>query len=84
MEPALVSRQDRRQADLKFSALLADGGQLYADVTVTNPTCTSYVQDAAVVPGATAAKAAVSKVNWHGTAVACSGPGNIFVPLAIE
>ena len=62
MEPASVSRQDRRRTDLKFSGLLADGSQLYADVTVTNPTCASYVHDAAVVPGATAAKAAVSKV----------------------
>jgi len=84
VEPASVSRQDRRRTDLKFSGLLADGGQLYADVTVTNPTCASYVHDAAVVPGATAAKAAVSKVDWHGAAVASSGPGNIFIPLAIE
>jgi hypothetical protein len=37
-----------------------------------------------VVPGATAAKAAVSKVDWHGAAVASSGPGNIFIPLAFE
>ena len=35
VEPASVSRQDRRRTDLKFSGLLADGGQLYADVTVT-------------------------------------------------
>ena len=47
-------------------------------------TCKSNVEDAAVMSGSAAAKAAVSKVAWHGATVAASGSGAIFVPLAFE
>ena len=84
VEPSSVSQTDRRRTDLKFTGLLADSATVYGDVTVTNPTCKSNVEDAAVMSGSAAAKAAVSKVAWHGATVAASGSGAIFVPLAFE
>lgn len=84
VEPSPVSQVDARRTDVEISGLLADQGELFTDITVTNPTCASHVEDAAVVPGSAAAKAAVGKMDYHGAAVASTGPGALFVPFAVE
>ena len=45
--------------------LLANGGVLYGDTVVTAVTCKSHADDAAMVDGASAAKAAAGKVSKH-------------------
>ena len=78
VEPSSVAQTDARRTDVKISGLLGNQGELFTDITVTNPTCASHVEDAAVVSGSAAAKAAVAKMGYHGAAVASTGPGALF------
>jgi hypothetical protein len=84
VEPSSVAQTDARRTDVKISGLLGNQGELFTDITVTNPTCASHVEDAAVVAGSAAAKAAVAKMGYHGAAVASTGPDALFVPFAAE
>ena len=51
---------------------------------ITTVTCKSHVNDAAIVDGAAAAKAAAGKVGKHRDLVLAGNPDNRFVPFAVE
>ena len=64
--------------------LLANGGVLYGDTVVTSVTCKSHADNAAIVDGASAAKAAAGKVSKHRDLVLAGCPDDRFVPFAVE
>ena len=55
-----------------------------SDTVITTVTCKSHVNDAAIVDGAAAAKAAAGKVGKHRDLVLAGNPDNRFVPFAVE
>ena len=61
-EPAPANPLTNKRVDWTIRGLLANGGVLYGDTVVTTTTCKSHADNAAIVDGSAAAKAAAGKV----------------------
>ena len=84
VEPAPANPHTNKRVDFTARGLLANGGvTLYGDTVVTTVTCKSHADDAAIVDGAAAAKAAASKVGKHRDLVLADNPDNRFLPFAV-
>ena len=84
VEPAPANPHTNKRVDFTARGLLANGGVLYGDTVVTTVTCKSHADDAAIVDGAAAAKAAAGKVGKHRDLVLAGNPDNRFLPFAVE
>ena len=84
VEPAPANPHTSKRVDFTVRGLLGNGGVLYGDTVITTVTCKSHVNDAAIVDGAAAAKAAAGKVGKHRDLVLAGNPDNRFVPFAVE
>ena len=84
VEPAPANPLTNKRVDWTIRGLLANGGVLYGDTVVTTTTCKSHADNAAIVDGAAAAKAAAGKVGKHRDLVLAGDPDNRFVPFAVE
>ena len=84
VEPPPANPYTDNRVDLTVRGLLANGGVLYGDTVVTSVTCKSHADNAALVDGASAAKAAAGKVSKHRDLVLAGIPENRFVPFAVE
>ena len=73
-----------KTADFTIRGLLANGGVLYGDTVVTTVTCKSHADNAAMVDGASAAKAAAGKVSKHRDLVLAGCPDDRFSCDAAE
>ena len=84
VEPAPANPHTSKRVDFTVRGLLGNGGVLYGDTVITTVTCKSHANDAAIVDGAAAAKAAAGKVGKHRDLVLAGNPDNRFVPFAVE
>ena len=84
VEPAPAGPFTNKRVDFTIRGLLANGGVLYGDTVVTTVTCKSHADNAAMVDGASAAKAAAGKVSKHRDLVLAGCPDDRFVPFAVE
>ena len=77
VEPAPANLHTAKRVDFTLRGLLANGGVLYGDTVVTTVTCKSHTNDASVVDGAAAAKAAAGKVGKYRDLVLAGNPNNL-------
>ena len=93
VEPPPANPYTDNRVDLTVRGLLANGGVLYCelcsslshcDTVTTSVTCKSQADNAAMVDGASAAKAAAGKVSKHRDLVLAGCPEDRFVPFAVE